>query len=150
MLPNLICIVENYNCGSWVVVGVADIDDGLGLDCQTSFNGLGAKGVYREVLIINFTPINSLSPSHSLVHSWLRTWTHGPILNWHVDRFGAKLSSDIVDVLRQLSNFYPTQMLMTALWNYLPTPLSRRDFRGGRSNNNFTKMFNLKKEPSKQ
>lgn len=66
MLPNLICIVENYNCGSWVVVGVADIDDGLGLDCQTSFNGLGAKGVYREVLIINFTPINSLSPSHIL------------------------------------------------------------------------------------
>lgn len=61
MLPNLICIVENYNCGSWVVVGVADIDDRLGLDCQTSFNGLGAKGVYREVLIINFTPINSLS-----------------------------------------------------------------------------------------
>lgn len=42
-------------------MGVADIDDGLGLDCQTSFNGLGAKGVYREVLIINFTPINSLS-----------------------------------------------------------------------------------------
>lgn len=64
-------------------MGVADIDDGLGLDCQTSFNGLGAKGVYREVLIINFTPINSLSLSlsHSLVHSWLRTRTPGRILN---------------------------------------------------------------------
>lgn len=80
MLPNLICIVENYNCGSWVVVGVADIDDGLGLDCQTSFNGLGAKGVYREVFIINFTPINSLSLSLPFSGSFLaedaNAWTN--------------------------------------------------------------------------
>lgn len=61
-------------------MGVADIDDGLGLDCQTSFNGLGAKGVYREVLIINFTPINSLSLSLPISGSFLagdaNVWTN--------------------------------------------------------------------------
>lgn len=59
-------------------MGVADIDDGLGLDCQTSFNGLGAKGVYREVLIINFTPITSLSLpfSGSFLAGDANTWTN--------------------------------------------------------------------------
>lgn len=77
-------------------MGVADIDDELGLDCQTSFNGLDAKGVYRQVLIVNFSRIKSFYLSLPFsVHSCLGTQTPGQILNCLVERVCANLSSDI-------------------------------------------------------
>lgn len=96
-------------------MGVADIDDGLGLDCQTSFNGLGAKGVYRQVLIVNFSPIKSLHLSLPFSGSFLagnaNAWTNFELFSRE------SLCKFVFRHLRfeaALSKYCPTEVLMTA------------------------------------